>query len=125
MQRHMDRKEFLKQAASVTILLSTSSIFSVYSQGVPFFKPGDLSESDLEKVSEALQTKVDRLIDFLREKGWLKYIFDLGLLSSDKLDIHELISGIPPERLSKIKELKGFEDFGGNKFIEPGYPALS
>jgi len=121
----MDRKEFLKQAASVTILLSTSSIFSVYSQGVPFFKPGDLSESDLEKVSEALQTKVDRLIDFLREKGWLKYIFDLGLLSSDKLDIHELISGIPPERLSKIKELKGFEDFGGNKFIEPGYPALS
>ena len=124
----MKRNEFLKKAALATFVLHSSSLAGILTYGRPtgFLRSGkNLSVADLEIISQSLQTKVDNLFITLKKNGWITYIKSLNLGITDHLDIAKLITAIPEEKLNTLKTMTGFEDFGGNRFIEPGYPALS
>lgn len=120
----MNRREFLKGTAAATALLSLPSFATVFALGSCAPKAHTLPE-DLADVSPDLQSHADALFDWIRKNGWADYLETLNLSLPASTDVHALSSLIPEGALQALVKTKGFEDFAGNKLIEPGFPAMS
>jgi hypothetical protein len=118
----MNRKDFLRTTALATIALNVSFLTGVYSCGKA--ENGDITSADLEKISPELQSKINALWLRLKNTGWLGYLKSQGLELPETADAKMLINPIDSKKLEELKLVKGFEDFGGKRLIEPGYPAL-
>lgn len=124
----MDRLRFLKTTAKAGLLLNGFSSLNVFAGAWPFQPPLNsigLTAVDLEKISPVLQQKVDTLFSNLISNRWLAYAQTLDPGVADKFDIRQLILKMSNKNLTALKKITGFEDFNGDKWVEPGYPAKS
>lgn len=126
-QNHnMNRREFLKGTAAATVLLGLPSFASVFTQKMPHrglmpqMVPGVLAS-----ISPALQANVDTVFDWIRQNGWAAYLETFNIKLPASTDVNALTYTIETGILQKIVNTPGFEDFAGNKLIEPGFPAMS
>lgn len=78
----------------------------------------------LSPVSYALQKQYEDLLKWLAAKGWLRFLSNIvGISSIDLNDATILANSL--DNISRIVDIPGFDDFGGNKLVEPGNPSLS
>jgi len=126
----MKRRDFISTTATATTaVIITSSLQNTFAAGPSQLagtaaQPDEMPE-DFANVSAALREQTDKLLDWLKEKGWSSYINKI----SGK-NIEGASSAIQSNLVAEIdvnlfKKEKGFDDFAGKRLIQPGEPALS
>ncbi len=118
----MERKDFIKKTAASLILLNSLSVFDLFASTLSS-SPKLISEDDLGKIDIILREEFKSLVNWLKENKWEEFLQKQTNLDSiswnEDLKLCAELSDI-----IRTKE-NGFDDFGGNKLIEPGYPSLS
>src|SRR5688572_15028366 len=126
----MKRKEFLRLGAIATAIGPLSTTFSNGTNGMNLLSFLQNNEQDLATVSRTVQDHFAKLLQWMDETGWAKYLRDtLGVnlgLSGDALKA-ELVKDLDAARLKKLMDApdSGFDDFAGMNMIKPGFPAYS
>lgn len=116
----MKRKEFIKKAAASFVALNTFSVFDLMANSGSIGNVYD----NLAVLDENIKKDFNDLVNWLKESGWeayLKEILKRDIVFSDEKKLCEVITDVQ----EVIKINRGFDDFGGNKLIEPGSPSLS
>ncbi len=123
----MQRREFVQKSSILALGLGLgfSSIKKWYhGEGSP------LSIYNLAKVSDKLQSDFRQLLEWMKANGWTGYLQQaLGVnleLNGEDLK-KELIKELNESKLSALRqnEQSGYDDFSGEKLIQPGFPAYS
>lgn len=124
---HMQRRAFLKNATTLGLGLGLgfNTIKGWYDS-----KQGHLRIQDLAPVSDKLEADFLQLLQWLRSNGWTNYLHQT-------LDVHldltgedlkkELIKELDSSRLNLLRQnvKSGYDDFSGERLIQPGFPAYS
>ena len=123
----MQRREFVQKSSFLALGLGLgfSSIKKWYhGEGSP------LSIYNLAKVSDKLQSDFGQLLKWMKANGWTGYLQQaLGVnleLNGENLK-KELIKELDAGKLSALRqnEQSGYDDFSGERLIQPGFPAYS
>lgn len=131
---HMNRKDFLTKLAVTTVAIQSLTSLSSCNGDKPSVKedeglvlPDKITAGDIAAISDTLNQRFKTLLSELGNLGWLEW-----LEAKTKTNV---FTGITPDNRDHekftevIKDLslttKGFDDFAGKRFIEPGYPAMS
>ncbi len=121
----MKRRDFLiKTTAATTIgAIASTSKNMVLSQGLDI-KSGniEIKIEGLGELSDEINEGFKSLLKWLNNKGWIPYLSEvtgIQLDNSNPLD-EKLFTPINRKLVHD-----GFDDFAGNRFIQPGLPAMS
>ena len=129
----MHRKEFLKKASILTLGLTGLSGMSVGYASIKKWYDNEsqqLNIGELSELSIKLGKDFDLLLDFLESANWslyLKKVLGVNLnLRGNELK-KELIKPLDGKKLSALRadSKSGFDDFCGERLVQPGFPAYS
>lgn len=113
----MERRKFINN-----LMLASFSLANVPSLDVFIADEIKRDRKPICDISDELRTRFGILLKWLNDTGWIGYLSHLhGFSISPSTENTELIA----TQIINVKKEKGFEDFAGDKLIEPGYPALS
>ncbi|MEP7237727.1 MAG: hypothetical protein ABI685_07680 [Ferruginibacter sp.] len=123
----MQRRDFVKKTSFLTLGLGLgfSNIQKWYKDEK---KP--LTISGLAEVSNKLETGFQQLLEWMKANGWTAHLQQaLGInlsLTGDDLK-KELIKELDANKLNALRqnEQSGYDDFSGERLIQPGFPAYS
>jgi len=122
----MQRRDFVKKTSLLTLGLSLgfSNIKKLYSEGKP------LNIFNTAPVSDELETTVGELFEWMRTNGWAAHLqqtlgINLNLTGNDLKK--ELLKEINADKLTALRrnEQSGYDDFSGERLVQPGFPAYS
>lgn len=120
----MKRRKFIQNVAGTAIALHAMPLLANQPLEEDQISVYDLiRNSPTVEATPAMKKEFDTLLAWLEESKWNQFFhatFGFGL----KADDPELQSKCAIE-LSDIQTKKGFEDFAGIRFIEPGFPSMS
>lgn len=118
----MNRNEFIKKSAVTFVTLNTLSVFDLFSSN-SILRKEKITALDLNPIDTGLTDPFQKLVQWLKDKKWEDFLLKNTNLQSINWSDNEKLC----EALTSIKkeEYNGFDDFGGNKLIEPGNPSLS
>lgn len=121
----MNRKDFIGKAAGFTVFaktaITTAALGATNNGILNLRKPVD--PETLPVLSMMVQVATKQLFAWMKENGWLNL--------AERVSGISFTSGDPADPLlvkifnRSADHLTGCDDFGGNKLIEPGYPAFS
>lgn len=123
----MKRRDFVRSTAflGIGISLEFSRIKKWYSEDHAPLKTGDLAG-----LSDRLEMDFQQLLKWFKETGWTDYLEQaLGVnfaLSGNDLR-QELIRELDQNWLAALRQnpASGYDDFSGERLIQPGFPAYS
>ncbi len=130
----MQRRNFIKNSAKLALglgigmSLGFSTVKNWYDN-----VHGSLVAGDLAAIKKKLDDDFRKLLEWLRDNGWtgyLKSVLDINLdegIDDINTRKEQLIKKLDPARLAKLcsDEQAGFDDFAGERLIQPGFPAYS
>lgn len=127
----MQRRDFVKKSSILTLGLSLGSALG-YGTIKKWYhdEKRPLHVSNLADVSDKLEAGFQQLLQWLRSNGWtdhLKHSLGVNLeLSGEELK-KELIKELDSNKLAALRqhESSGYDDFSGERLIQPGFPAYS
>jgi len=126
----MQRKQFLKNMAILTLGLSGSSLGFANVKKWYDDHHKSLIVDELADISQALEDDFAELLQWLTDNGWAEYLREkLGVnLELRGKDLKkELIKELDKNRLADLRHAtgSGYDDFSGERLIQPGFPAFS
>ena len=121
----MKRRDFLQKSSAAGLLMSVMPVFDLSADNPVFSSTNSLSEASKAKLKEVLRwMKTAQWDAFFKEELGLDIDFsgnELDQLTKVIPNIEAKLSYNNPSN----ERNRGFEDFAGNKLIEPGRPAMS
>ncbi|KKX46793.1 hypothetical protein [Sphingobacterium sp. IITKGP-BTPF85] len=119
----MERKEFIKTASLAALGLCCFPMIDAFGR-VPKIINSSEAQVHLRRVSVNLHQKMDKLIDWMTASGWTSHLESiLGMkLPANR---QEWLLPLGKSTCDRLQESNGFEDFGGNSLLNPGFPQFS
>lgn len=123
----MQRRTFLKNTGLLSLGLSSMGFKAIknwYAETHP------LNVNNLAPVSAELEEAFNQLLLWLRENGWTKHLqnsLNVNLELSGEALKQELIKELDEAKLAALRSNRssGYDDFSGERLIQPGFPAHS
>ncbi|MGB8190843.1 MAG: hypothetical protein WCF67_02935 [Chitinophagaceae bacterium] len=117
----MDRRNFVQQAAAISLGLGL---------GFPAIKKWYSNNPQFAQVSGPLANDFDDLVKWLRSNGWASYLqktLDVNLFLKGEDLQKELVKELDENKLMALRQAEnsGYDDFAGNRLLQPGFPAYS
>lgn len=126
----MQRRTFLKNAGIVSLGLSSLGFNTIKD----WYKSShELNINDLASLSPQLEDDVDHLLSWMRSNGWathLEQALGVNLNISRPELFKELIKPLDAAKLDALRRdtwsgQSAYDDFSGERLIQPGFPAHS
>ena len=123
----MNRRDFLINTTyafaycSIPTIISSNNYFR-QSQSVPF------DPNQLAPLSHTLEKDTFMCMEWLRKAGWERFFSQLlnePVNLKNPKNLQDWTKPIPENLLMKLRSNLGFDDFGGCRLVEPGFPAFS
>jgi hypothetical protein len=127
----MQRRDFVKKTSILTLGIGLGSALG-YAGIKKWYRDEQrpLQISGLADVSSKLEADFQQLLQWLRSNGWTAHLQQaLGVnleLNGEDLK-KELIKELDSSKLAALRqnESSGYDDFSGERLIQPGFPAYS
>lgn len=127
----MQRREFVRKISTLTLglyalpgmSLSFGSIQKWHDRKQKAFRTADLAP-----VSEALEKQFRQLLQWMKANGWTRYLHEVLGVNLDTGDLKQaLIQQLDESNLTQLRQQpgSGYDDYLGERLIEPGFPAYS
>lgn len=117
----MKRRDFITKTALTTFLLSELSSFSILASPASTLNDIDFDKGSTVQLTANASAKFKTLLKWMQDNGWVDYLNKTLSLKINPADT-DIANYTKNQTFAKVK---GFEDFAGEKLIEPGYPAGS
>ncbi|RWY45998.1 hypothetical protein [Mucilaginibacter gilvus] len=117
----MKRRDFITKTALTTFLLSELSSFNILASPGSTLKDVDFDKAIMMLLTEDTSAKFKALLKWMQDNGWIDYLNKILSLNINPANA-DMATYTKNQTFAKAK---GFDDFMGEKLIEPGYPAGS
>lgn len=115
----MKRRTFISKAALVSVMIGGLSVDRLLASGASTLA-GKKVASTYRPLNAALQADFDQLILWLKDNRWLDH-----LSAKQQIQIDPAAGMAQYFRPITVIDLPGYDDFGGQQLIQPGFPAGS